>query len=334
MLAKARGNMIARRAALSAPASFLPRLLLCSGLPRASFLTMVDRLGHLGDSATSKDQLYLELLVQKASSEWDLGRVGNRLELSRNLLGRLSAYMRLFKVSQDEFSSTFLYWLAQEAKSKHEQIAQKQKIKKERPNSSSALISLTGASSILELVGKDKLGVGRKAKLTRQDIEMNDFMPYLNNSNESSEDPNMADVTDGVDTFLKENNTIGLDRLMDTELANYEKYLLTKGAKTPDMKQALLLLLKHFMDAESQQDGMTLVLFKWIPCLSRYFAVVDIWKHLFLATEESAPSNAMNTLVMKCIASWTKEQASDCAEWIISECKANMSFFDLNRVTY
>jgi hypothetical protein len=335
MLAKARSSMVARRSALSAPSSFLPRLLLCSGLPRASFVTMVDRLGLLGDSVTNKDQLYHGLLVQKASSEWDIGRVGNRHDLSRSLLGRISAYMQLYKVSQDEISTNFLFWLAQEAKSTYEQMSHKRKSKKERPNPSPALLSLSAASSILELVGKDKLGVGKKSKLQREDIEMNDFMPFMGNTNEAIVvDPALADVVGRVDTFLHENNTIGLDQLMDTELVKYDKDLLTKGGKPVDMKQVLLLLLKYFREVDFKRDDMPLVLFKWIPCLSRYFTAVDIWKHLFLTTSESEPSNAVNALVAKCIASWTKEQASACAEWIVSEWNSNLQGFDLNRVTY
>lgn len=96
MLAKARSDSIARRVALSAPVTYLPRLLLCSGLPRASLLTMIDRLGLLGESALDMDMTFRELLAPSASSQWDIGRMGQKKEISRKLLGRLSAYARLF----------------------------------------------------------------------------------------------------------------------------------------------------------------------------------------------------------------------------------------------
>jgi hypothetical protein len=112
MLAKSRSDALARRAALSATAGYLSRLLLCLGLPRASLLTMIDRLGQLGDAAENKDDVYAKLLAPSASSGWDVGRLGHRREILRKLIGRLSAYLRLHAVSlqgkSSDISTTYL----------------------------------------------------------------------------------------------------------------------------------------------------------------------------------------------------------------------------------
>jgi hypothetical protein len=71
MVAKAQSDSIARRAAL--PTESLPRLLLCSGLRRASLLIMIDRLGRLGDADTQKGAADLRVLDPSASSEWSIG---------------------------------------------------------------------------------------------------------------------------------------------------------------------------------------------------------------------------------------------------------------------
>ena len=63
---------------------------------------MVDRLGRLGESSNDRDSTYVKLLAPPASSEWNIGRVGLKKENPRKLLGRLSAYMRLNKVTLSE----------------------------------------------------------------------------------------------------------------------------------------------------------------------------------------------------------------------------------------
>ena len=114
MLARSRSDFIAKRAALTAPNGFLPRLLLCSGLPRASLQSMIDRLGKLGDQSKDVDKLFSQLLVPSATSQWDIGRLGRRREVSRKLMGRLSAYSRMYNLSdlEEEISFTFLDWLS------------------------------------------------------------------------------------------------------------------------------------------------------------------------------------------------------------------------------
>ena len=118
MLAKSKSDYIARRAALSAPTAFLPRLLLCSGLPQTSFVTIVDRLGKLGD-ANDPTKVYRDLLTPSATTHWGFGQLGSRRDIARKIIGRVAAYADLYNSPaskiDEEFSTVFITWVRTEA---------------------------------------------------------------------------------------------------------------------------------------------------------------------------------------------------------------------------
>ena len=98
MLAQARCEGFAQRAALTIPEDFLPRILLCSGLSRSSVTTIIQRLGHIVDSAHDKDEVIGRLLKQR--SEWNAGNIGKKQTTTKKkLLGCIAAYFRLYKIS-------------------------------------------------------------------------------------------------------------------------------------------------------------------------------------------------------------------------------------------
>lgn len=90
MLCKAKDDTIGKKAALAVPERFLARLLMSSGLPKASLMAMVDRLGNLGANMEDKSLIFGKLLLPSASSEWDIGRIGKQNDIIRRLVGRLS----------------------------------------------------------------------------------------------------------------------------------------------------------------------------------------------------------------------------------------------------
>ena len=161
MLAKARSDLIARRAALTAPTGFLPRLLLCSGLPRASLVTMIDRLGKMGEASDDRESMFSQLLIPSATSQWDIGRLGHRREVARKLLGRLSAYLRMNNISSRKedatISTSFLEWLSRECSTKEKpRKSKKQKTKVGAPEMSSLakdvfLLDFTSLQASLQL---------------------------------------------------------------------------------------------------------------------------------------------------------------------------------------
>lgn len=132
LLAKSSCAFIARHAALSAPSVFLPRLILCSGLSRVSLFTMLDRLGKLGDhesddgdddnsadTTNKNNNIYMRLISPSAASEWKLGNLGSRRAIARKLLGRIRAYLKIFKTENENdvgtlSSPAFVMWLSEQ----------------------------------------------------------------------------------------------------------------------------------------------------------------------------------------------------------------------------
>jgi hypothetical protein len=138
---------------------------------------MIDRLGRLGDTETEKDAVYLQLLDPSASSEWDIGRVGGRSDISRKLLGRLSAYLRLNEVSstpgEAEVSTTFLDWLSEMCRSNYRKPKKPKHKKGKAVNAISVSLSLMPVSpSIFE----EELDHGLPtSELRKESTDMPDF---------------------------------------------------------------------------------------------------------------------------------------------------------------
>jgi len=120
LLATSNSDIIAKQAALSVPDIFLPRLLLCCGLPKTSLVTMLERLSKLGASTPNPAKLYNDLICTSAVSEWGLQK-GNRITIKKRLHGRIASYLRIFRSAvadnaQDDLNSiekcAFVTWLA------------------------------------------------------------------------------------------------------------------------------------------------------------------------------------------------------------------------------
>ena len=131
MLSKSSCDLIAKRSVLSAPDTFLPRLLLCCGLPQSSFSTLIERLDSLGQLSSDKDKAYRQLLSSSTKGEW---MVLKRNKISRMLLGRISAYINLLNKNSSESvcvvsamasASCFISWLEAECKKAKEKYSSK-----------------------------------------------------------------------------------------------------------------------------------------------------------------------------------------------------------------
>ena len=68
ILTKCRRDFIARHSVLSTPVIFLPRLLLCCGLPRTYFLSVIKRLGAFGIEKIDIHNLVRYLALQQLHS--------------------------------------------------------------------------------------------------------------------------------------------------------------------------------------------------------------------------------------------------------------------------
>ena len=101
---------------------------------------MIGRLGELGDNSTDRNRTFKELLSQSSVSQWGLGNIGNRFAIARKLLGRISAYLRIYSKDQEGekqmnlSSSTFVVWLSEECQKNNQNQSIKSRRKKSNSN--------------------------------------------------------------------------------------------------------------------------------------------------------------------------------------------------------
>lgn len=312
LLAKAASDEVARRAALSAPTCFLARLLLCTGLPKASLVTMLDRLGRLGESNPSKQKLYEELLVSSASNEWDIGRVGQRRELARKLLGRISAYVRLYSLNVCDaaihVSNSFLSWLDDECRAKFEK-PKHQKSKKGIKTKASQLVPTDLLSRFLSV----------DAQCPGPVVEMEDNVAvFLPVPSDVVVDPSDLSISvDSVERFLQEEEDY--DRLDEWLHAYYAESFFNASEESSSSQVALRLLI-WFEGAIHSDERRESAILKWLPLLSGRSADPDppLWTKLFSSDKDSARAVVMKDLIGKCGQFWDGAHVAACVEWISS----------------
>jgi len=326
MLAKARSDLIAKRAALSAPLFFLPRLLLCSGLPRTSLLTMIDRLGRLGDSSPERDEVFLRLLVPSASSEWDIGRVGHRRDVSRKLIGRLSAYLRMNKVplgdDNAEVSMSFLKWLSEECMSN---IEEPKALRQKKPKSVSApvcLSTLKHASSFLSTFASEESL--EEASTSKQDGENFDEKAFVTHG-EGTEVPRIPGNVKGnakpfIDLCLKDSHAQELGSWLETLYVKAQpKIGLRSEEDDVDFVDISVELLRSYQSLEFRHSWMTKIILKWVPLLTRDAGNRELWRLIFGKDDKPTCSTTeIDSLLTRCMASWSKSHILSCTDWIIS----------------
>lgn len=340
MLAKARSNNIARRAALTAPTGFLPRLLLCSGLPRASLLTMIDRLGTMGDASDAQDAVYSRLLVPSASSEWDIGRLGHRRDVARKLLGRLSAYLRMNSVSVDKqdpkISTSFLGWLSQECNANEK--PRKPKPKAKSKPSPKGLSTLAQASSLLINVSDsgqtalmNLLGNGVEASCA-----MDPFRPCMKSQADlrlKSGASISSTLHSNVKRALEENQPDQLESLLQQKLAEQNRRSGGEAEASKQLQELSSFTLQTFLMLEQKQDATTRIIVALVPYLSRLFGSPELWQLIF-SNHDGEVDNILDSLLCRCVVSWCSSHVSACYEWLLSASKGIGTVkFSTSRVT-
>jgi hypothetical protein len=322
MLAKARGDVIARRAALSAPTEFLPRLLLCAGLPRASLVTMIDRLGKLGDASNSKDDDYRKLMSPSASSQWDIGRVGHRRDVARKLLGRLSAYIRLHGLSNcgkdSEFSTTFLKWLSEECQA-NTPTSKKLKMKKHPqfwvPNVKADPSNLRTASSILSKVNlQDE--ISSKFEISKPESAL----LFFKLSNKTKNEIPSSYEADFVKVCLKKDDVEYLDDQLHSHYDKFLEYQNSACASTSvafDCTDLAYQLVVSFDCLDVKSKRTTSVLLKWVPLLSQCNRDSRLWPLLFAKSEDIVQQSLLDEIVSLCVLCWDEHCGLVCISWIL-----------------
>jgi len=331
MLAKSRSDFIAKRAALTAPTIFLPRLLLCSGLPRASLLTMIDRLGRLGEKAADTNKAFNQLLVPSALSEWDIGRLGHRREVSLKLFGRLSAYSRMYNLldlnDRDQVSFTFIEWLSDTCQSF--QKSTKMKYKKAKLASSAIFSSVESGRTLFNAMLKDISDDNDEIAVTQMDADasdMTDFLAFKDKDTISA--PKSLDEANTIDSFLsqifEQNKPDILDKWLGANFSHQPISLRRKRRYKQKQDQPKIsndelsfLLLQRYILLERKVEGLASALVKWIPKLSASRGSPKFWKTLF--ADGQKPSFLWENLVSRCIQTWNHTHMARCRMWILSE---------------
>eukprot|EP00980_Cylindrotheca_fusiformis_P019890 scaffold7000_cov132-Cylindrotheca_fusiformis.AAC.3 len=329
MLARSRSDFVAKRAALTAPTGFLTRLLLCSGLPRASLLTMIDRLGRVGDNAKDKSRTYNQLLVSSATSEWDIGRLGRRREVSRKLLGRLSAYSRIYELSKlhgpECVSFTFLKWLSESCNSTDKQRKSISKKSKQSPPASFANFKRLG-SLFRDLSESDTMQTeNEKSPIGRDVSEMADFRIF--GKDKMSAFPcslTDSDIKEFLEATLESNDTYVLSTWLDNNFvhcclpeSNKERKIESLPGQAIERDVLAFSLLNAFVLMERKTETLGSCILKWVPKLSSARGSARLWKLLFLKGQK--PYSMWKNLVSRCTECWTHSHVSECRDWIIHE---------------
>lgn len=326
MLARSRSDFIAKRAALTAPTSFLPRLLLCSGLPRASLLSMVDRLGKLGEKADDLEKTYNQLLVPSASSEWDIGRLGRRKDVARKLLGRLSAYAQMHDLSSakddEEISITFLEWLSKFSQSYEK--PRKLKSRKEKAVVSRFLSKLENCDMILDGVTQEPVNDGVRSKM-ELDGDMSDMTMFLDHSHSFTGQSAMSDSSQ-IPSFLESvfvNEQVQflehwLEAIFGQPLIcrkTKRGYLMSNNTSI-DGTEIAFLLLKSYSALERKTEGLGSSIVKWVPILSASSGSPELWS--ILLSDGQKPSFLWSNLVARCCQTWSHDHIVSCRDWVLS----------------
>jgi len=329
MLAKSRSDFIAKRAALAAPTTFLPRLLLCCGLPRASLMTMIDRLGKLGDKAVDASKTFHQVLVPCASSEWDLGRLGHRREVSRKLSGRISAYSRMYNLERENvegaISFSFVEWLSSMCQSSQKTTKIKAKKPKLAPATAFASIESTRALfGSMPAHTQDSTEINSVSQMDADTSDMTKFLGFK--KNEIVFPSNALHDSEAIEKFFsscfQDNKPDTLDRWLSQRYFDprlpVKRKRRHKSEDTPKLSNDELsfLLLQCYIQLERKVEGIASIIVKWIPKLSSSLGSPKLWRILF--ADGQKPAFMWDNLISRCFQTWNHAHMAQCRRWILS----------------
>jgi hypothetical protein len=337
MLARSRSDFIAKRAALTAPTNFLPRLLLCSGLPRASLLTMINRLGVLGDKSQDKNKIFGQLLVPSAASEWDIGRCGHRREVARKLLGRLSAYSTLYGIASSEDGSdiswTFLTWLSEFCHDKSRPIHSKPK--KSKNSIDESKMSIDFALSLSKKLFEETDLYSSSQDIILAPDESDQELLVFRNVGASNVafapvgDFDIGSTTKFIDEAIENNDAVSLQEYLKEKYSEkvfppppQKRRRMDNGGKKANASQTESLeiatvLLQGYSKLKRKPDALTTCVLIWTPLFSRTMGSPEFWSLIFGANNNIPPSR-LSALATRCSSCWSPDHVINCRDWIIS----------------
>lgn len=281
---------------------------------------MIDRLGHLGDAAAETDEVYTDLLASSASNDWDVGRGGQRREVTRKLLGRLAAYTRLngLPVKDDStVSTTFLKWLSRKewknAAERPKKTSQRKKSKaaKQAPSFS----EITSASLTVKSILSDEIVGESSRQLPKSYTDTLEFIPV--------EKPSVAGVREAPAKSIIENGVKGddggiLEAFLNRCAHPVQPSKLSETEDTMHPVDVCVHLLRCFDELSQKNERAALLILKWIPLLSREQGSTDFWKLLFSASDNPMPQRVRDDVITVCVSCWIESHVEACVSWVSS----------------
>jgi hypothetical protein len=296
---------------------------------------MLDRLGRLGDASSNRDNLYSTILMPSALSEWDVGRLGSKAVVARQLLGRLFAYLRLHELSssilaQLSFSTTFLLWLRNECKSTVIEVPNKAKLKKPKVMTTTFLASIDSACSVLSSIRcNNMIATIENREVAPCKLVANTF--HRCEASFSPIDLNLVGDNDRsfMEACMKANKMLALEEFLEQF---YSKLRCSTAATRPSLETQAVDLSVSLWQVFHSSVGLhrdTTVLCAWLPRLTRNVGKPELWRLLFQGSSQAC----VDSLLWKCMSYWTDSHIVTCQEWILRQASTDKadSSYDLGK---
>jgi hypothetical protein len=290
---------------------------------------MIDRLGHIGDSATKeKEELYQRLLVPFASSEFEHGRVGRRRDVARKLLGRLAAYARLFEltvsISGSSISTTFLSWLTEECRSREADPAvPKQKQRRLLKSFQSGSIVLSGGLTATSILADLSLPADDPAEMIESTTDVPRYLSYEKDLGEKlvvHGDARQLSL-EVVEDYIKTGLVQRLELLLEHPSLDFAKAGNCSLCET----SIALQVIESFMALDYKDEGTTRLLLRWVPILTESRGSPDLYRKLFGKELNASVSFYLDELVTRCSVTWSPDHVASALDWFVTEQSATTS---------
>jgi len=306
---------------LSAPLIFLPRIILCCGLPRSSLFTILGRLGELGDESKDCDRTFRDLLSPSSVSELGLGVMGNRRAIARKLLGRISAYLRIYRSDNEKgrldlTSLSFVLWLHEECQTSMNKDSSSKRNKGRKLNYEkvpsvtveSLLQNINKAvTSIEETSPKHMNSIDADSREDAYDISHEVIIDFDGEKQDSARNEKEIDIQ----KFFNQANDF---EYLESKLG---KMSMSKHIDNHQVNDAALKLLSIIREDDNIPLFKERFIIKWIPLLTQISCSPLVWQKMFELSETR--NNQIYSVINRCIELWSDENILKCQKWILSE---------------
>ena len=308
LLATSNSDVVAKQAALSVPDVFLPRLLLCCGMSRTSFVTMLERLSELAATVSDLGKLYNELLCTSAVNEWGLQK-GHRAIIKKRLHGRIASYLRILSNTKDSSEQedlnrikkcAFVTWLASEISEK---------------KSDSSRLSFD--KFIYNLNSDPSPSVDSDSFIDLEEDAMNlcvDEVIVIDSDKSSC----ITSPTNLNEKFIQDCAAAGELSLLKEALERFKSDAIM-SKKEADSTAIVSAILKSYVSSKCDPSLGRIVL-NLVPAISHFSCNSTLWRILFIdLVEDVSDEQFVVSLVSGCIMNWSDEGVIACREWILDD---------------